>query len=152
MSRQPVVARGEKGKPYFPDIWNVHFSLSHSGKYNACAFYEQPVGLDLQEHISCNREAIARRFFHPDEYSYLKRNGFAPFFQIWTAKESYVKQSGDGLSGMMKEFSVVDAGGLRQELNGVYFAYQSLPDAFSMCICACTIPDIRMKILEEPPS
>ena len=82
----PVIAKGARGKPYFPDLPGLHFSLAHSGDFGACAVHGAPVGLDLQIHNESAREAIARRFFHPEEYAYLKMHDFTPFFQVWAAK------------------------------------------------------------------
>ena len=130
--------RGEKGKPYFPSLPSLHFSLSHSGQYGVCAFYRQPVGLDLQIHRECNREAIARRFFHLNEYQYLKEKDYIPFFDVWTAKESYVKYSGAGIAAGLRTFSVVDGHGLRNNLDGVRLIHHfnsKLPDNYSMCLC-----------------
>ena len=134
-----ALARKGKGKPYFPSLPGLHFSLSHSGQYGACAFYHKPVGLDLQIHRDCNREAIARRFFHSKEYHYLKEKEFTPFFDVWVAKESYVKYSGAGLGAGLQTFSVVDAHGLRDSLDGLRLFHHfnnGLPDNYSMCLCA----------------
>jgi len=139
------ISRDDKGKPYFPSIPDLHFSLSHSGDYGACAFYGQPVGLDLQLHTPCRREAIARRFFHPDEQTFLERHSFVPFFQIWTAKESYLKYTGDGLSGGLSKFSVVDGDALKTRMGDVGFYRLELPETYSLCLCTRVIPDVRIE-------
>jgi 4'-phosphopantetheinyl transferase len=163
-STQPAIKRGEKGKPYFASAPGLHFSLSHSGDYCACAFHTRPVGLDLQAHVTCRREAIARRFFHPQECAYLESVGFEPFFQVWAAKESYLKYTGAGRTGGLGTFSVADAGGLLGAMDvgdgglartiaaqaggqsrRVEFHHLPFRDDYSLCLCAESIPGARIE-------
>ena len=60
---EPALASGAHGKPYFPDAPQLQFSISHSGAYWLCAFSAAPVGLDVQQHRDCQKQALARRFF-----------------------------------------------------------------------------------------
>ena len=143
----PAIARDGRGKPYFPSAPGLHFSLTHSGEYGACAFFTQPVGLDLQSHTRCRKEAIARRFFHPEEYAYLEEKGFEPFFQVWTSKESYLKYTGAGFAGGLRTFSVADDGGLKAKAEGVEFYRREWPEGYSLCLCAETIPEVRCRCL-----
>ncbi|MGI5898692.1 MAG: 4'-phosphopantetheinyl transferase family protein [Christensenellales bacterium] len=111
------IKTGVYGKPFFPFMPGVHFSISHSGKYWACAFHGRPVGFDVQEHRECDFLSIARRFFHPDEYVKVERcckggsrsnEAEKVFFDIWSAKESYIKYTSRGLSQPMGEFSALN--------------------------------------------
>lgn len=43
------IACGPHGKPYLSDYPNVHFKLSHSGHFVACAICGRTVGLDIQK-------------------------------------------------------------------------------------------------------
>ena len=88
---EPALASGEHGKPYFPDAPQLHFSISHSGERWLCAFSDAPVGLDVQQHRACQMQALARRFFAPAEQKFLEQTAYAPFFDLWCAKESYLK-------------------------------------------------------------
>ena len=144
---QPLaIARGERGKPCFAGIADIHFSLSHSGSYVVCAFHGEPVGLDLQKHTPCKRERIAGRFFHPDEYVFLEKRGFAGFFQVWAAKESYVKFTGTGITGAegFRSFSVVAGDAMCSEANGVSYYHLDYADDYSLCLCAERIPSVAM--------
>ena len=143
MSRQ-AIARDRKGKPFFPAAPGLHFSLSHSGGYGACAFHVRPVGFDLQLHTECRREAIARRCFHPEEYAYLAKTGFEDFFRVWTAKESYVKYTGSGIAGILDKFIVADGDGMRDAMGDAEFYRRETPDGYSMCLCAAAIPEVRI--------
>lgn len=121
------VCRTERGKPYFCAS-PLHFSVSHSGRYWACAFYTAALGMDLQEHRSTNPEPVARRFFHPEERKHLEESGFTDFFDLWAAKESYVKYTGTGISDSFSGFSVLGGGPVR---------FYPIPfmDGYSLCVC-----------------
>ncbi len=45
----PRMVTGKKGKPFFPDRPELHFSLSHCKTAIACALAPAPVGVDVQE-------------------------------------------------------------------------------------------------------
>ncbi len=109
------IARTERGKPYFPNRPEVHFSISHSGELWVCAFSGRPVGVDVQQHVKKrgegDREAAGRfgrmadRFFHPREAVWVREEPYERFFRIWTAKESYVKYTGEGIGAGFSQFS-----------------------------------------------
>ena len=86
-----TLASGTHGKPYFLHAPQLHFNLSHSGRHWLCAFSGAPVGLDVQQHRACQKQALARRFFSPTECAFLERTAYVPFFDLWCAKESYLK-------------------------------------------------------------
>lgn len=100
-----IFARGEHGKPYVTNI-PAHFSISHSGKYTALAVSDRPIGIDLE--IIREFSAItAHKLFNESELKYIAGTSAARrksvmqqcFFEIWTAKEAYLKYTGEGLSG-----------------------------------------------------
>lgn len=58
------IARGPWGKPCFPNLPMLHFSISHSGEWWLCAFSDRPVGIDLQRCVSfVSPKTLSRRFF-----------------------------------------------------------------------------------------
>ncbi len=130
----------ETGKPFFRAMPEVQFSITHSGGYWACAFGCAPVGLDMEKHRQCKSGDISKRFFHPSEYEYLKSLGLdiKAFFDLWCAKESYVKFTGEGLSGL-GSFSVTD-GTINVEVRDIQFL-----NDFSMCLCSDKIEKIEIK-------
>jgi len=89
---------GENGKPEFENL-PLHFSLSHSGNYAACALWDKDIGLDIEFKAEYN-EKIAQRYFLQHEQDWLKgaENKNSVFAKIWTAKESALKIMGTGLS------------------------------------------------------
>ncbi|MBR2824554.1 MAG: 4'-phosphopantetheinyl transferase superfamily protein [Clostridia bacterium] len=107
------VAEGPWGKPYLPEHPEIHFSISHAGKWALCAVGDRPMGCDV-ERIGRGMEKMAERYFHPEELAYLKAFGGeedAPwqraFTRIWTRKESYVKMTGRGIGEAIGGFSVM---------------------------------------------
>ncbi|MCR5102099.1 MAG: 4'-phosphopantetheinyl transferase superfamily protein [Butyrivibrio sp.] len=109
--KNPDISFGEDGKPYFTDYPELHFSISHSGEYVACAFSDQEIGLDIQEERASNCDKIAARFYSPSENEYLNSIKNADlrkheFFRIWSAKEAYIKFTGLGIREGMTTFSV----------------------------------------------
>ncbi len=76
----------------------------HLGLY-AFAYSEYGIGIDLEliRPIS-NIISLAKRFFTEKEASYLEsllpREQIETFFQFWTAKEAYLKATGEGLMGL----------------------------------------------------
>ncbi len=111
-----TVEKDANGKPYFKDIPELKFSISHSGDMAVCAVSDLNVGVDIQEWRQLKAD-IAGRFFHPDETAYLRKlhasESEKGFFSIWCLKESYIKYTGEGLAGGLDEldFTPVLPGG-----------------------------------------
>ena len=98
---------GDKGKPHanLP----LHFNVSHSGEWVLCAVSNAPVGADI-ELIKPFRAGMVARYFTDAEAAYVwggnspldgnvtDADTCARFYRVWTAKESYVKMTGTGIS------------------------------------------------------
>lgn len=143
---EPALASGTHGKPYFPDAPQLQFSISHSGAYWLCAFSAAPVGLDVQQHRDCQKQALARRFFSPAEQAFLERTSHAPFFDLWCAKESYLKFTGEGLSGLEAVCTVSPEGGF-PSVPGVNLQLLPLFAGYSACLCTASPAEIREQFL-----
>lgn len=144
--RDTSLGIGAHGKPYFLHAPQIQFNLSHSGCYWLCAFSELPVGIDVQEHRSCRKEALAQRFFAPAEHTFLQKTGYDAFFDLWCAKESYLKFTGAGLSGL-KDTVVVTADGQFPAVPDATLRLLPLADGYSLCVCTGGPADIRMQML-----
>jgi len=140
----PAIACDPQGKPYFPGLPAVCFSLTHSGPWWMCAFGGEPVGLDLQQHQPCAREKLSRRFFHPDEDAFLRRGRYEDFYAVWAAKESYIKFTGQGMSRSLSGFTVVSGGALAAETEGVQLRFLPSLPGYSLCLCARRIGEVRV--------
>jgi len=91
------------GKPFFQNMRDMHFNISHCDGMVLAAVSAAPIGLDV-ERTGRRRdfEAIARRFFHAEEADEVARAGVRGeevFLRMWTAKEAMLKLSGRGISG-----------------------------------------------------
>jgi 4'-phosphopantetheinyl transferase len=89
----------------------IFFNLSHTEGYMTLAVTRYgEVGIDV-EMLASYQDRIARRFFHPDEYTWLQqleRAQQAPaFYRIWTIKEACVKALGYGLQFPLREIRTV---------------------------------------------
>ena len=99
-----LVAVDYKEKPYFQNVKDIQFSISHSGDWWACAISRETVGLDIQKEQKCRADRLARRFFHPLEVTWLEKNGYSHFCKVWAYKESYVKYEGTGMTLPFHQF------------------------------------------------
>ncbi|MBQ8638624.1 MAG: 4'-phosphopantetheinyl transferase superfamily protein [Lachnospiraceae bacterium] len=100
------------GKPYLKKEANFYYNLSHSGAWTVIAYGSSEVGIDIERMLmNTQREEIVSRYFTADEQEYILNGADARrsqrFYQIWTAKESYLKYVGTGLSRPLNSFSVL---------------------------------------------
>lgn len=107
---QPIIAYGEKGKPFFQNNNSLHFSISHTQGYIAICFHNKPIGIDI-EYLRKAKKEIVQRFFHPKEYEYLNQIQDQiilnqEFTRIWTLKEAFVKCTGEGIANNFKAFAI----------------------------------------------
>lgn len=144
---EPVVV-GAHGKPAFARHPELHFSVTHSGSWWMCAFGRQPLGLDLQIHQSYTEPAkLARRFFHPREDAWLAQNQYRDFFDLWCAKESWVKYTGTGFFEDPGAFSTVDEAHRFPRRPGVQLRLLPAPAGYSLCLCAASIGAVTVQRL-----
>jgi 4'-phosphopantetheinyl transferase len=110
--QQLTFSHNDCGKPFLVGYDRYHFSLSHAGRYVACATDDEPVGIDIEVMRQVDL-GIAKRFYSEDEKSFLfsrpEDQRQKAFYQIWTRKESYIKRDGRGLSIPLPSFSVFGA-------------------------------------------
>jgi phosphopantetheinyl transferase len=103
-----TIERESKGKPYFLHNNNLHFSISDTKDYVAIVLSNRRVGIDI-EYLRKGKRAVAERFFHPLENTYLTNQATSlqdfAFSQLWTIKEAYVKMTGTGIAN---NFSTID--------------------------------------------
>lgn len=107
-----TIATGPFGKPYLRDREDFHYNISHSGRWVVIAYGTTPVGIDVEKfRTNVKKNVIASRSFTDAEQAYLSCGDEVlrtkRFFQIWTAKESYLKYLGTGLHRSLSSFSVL---------------------------------------------
>lgn len=84
----PRMERAPGGKPFFPDLPQVRFSLSHSHGAAVCALHDREVGVDVELLRPAPRRLGAGM---TDE----------KFFRLWTAREATAKRAGRGLEFLL---------------------------------------------------
>lgn len=105
-----TICRHPKGKPYSPDS-RFFFNWAHSGAWVLAGVGPSAIGVDVE---SARREkswhAVAERFFREEEKKKIaaasKEARGDLFLRYWTMKESYLKYTGEGLAGGIKDVDV----------------------------------------------
>ena len=100
------IVYNQYGKPYFKDIKDKFFNISHSHDKVFIAISDKEVGIDVEykknDAALCMK--LAKRFYSDKEYSLLenaikKSEDYCIdlFYRLWTIRESFVKCLGTGL-------------------------------------------------------
>jgi phosphopantetheine--protein transferase-like protein len=134
-------AYDQKGRPFMQDVpYNICFT--HSGMLAACAVSDVPAGIDA-ELIRETSPALNRAVFAEPEYaSYAASEDPCRFLiETWTAKESYFKLTGEGISkaglqSVYREASKIkDAGGgVRAHLDTRILQCEA--ETYSLCVAS----------------
>lgn len=171
-----VIGRTDRGKPYFLHEPKLHLSISHSGNYWGCAIANQTVGFDLQQKEQPRQESpeemlrrhqkMANRFFHPQESEFVAKDCGYNFLTVWTAREAYVKHTGQGIDQFFSEHCVVpkdeldrlrisgDTDRVQWFAMGKYFQKMYFDREYVMCVCTdipceCTLIEFPNKIVRS---
>ena len=142
-------------KPCFPAYPDFCYNISHSAGVAVCAVSDHPVGIDLQMIPENPRNAmrIAKRFFSGEEQdalSALSDRGEQEalcclFCRYWTARESYIKLTGKGLTESFSSYSPdLEAGVIRVPGPGsstdsspaAYLTECPAPAGFCLTVCS----------------
>lgn len=103
------------GKPRLSDLLgdrNLQFNISHSHELALYSFTRgDRIGIDLEsERLHSDVIEIARRFFTNNEAAYLaslsEKQQISAFLQIWTAKEAYLKATGEGIANSLNKVEI----------------------------------------------
>ena len=126
-------ATTSEGKPYLVSNPDVHFSLSHSGKYAVCVIADHNIGVDVENRqrklLSEGKPekilAIARKSFSDREYQvFVNSSGeeqIEMFLKCWTRKEAVSKVYGKGLAMDFSKICEPDEKFLSFWLNEEYY-------------------------------
>ncbi len=100
----PDIGYLEHGKPYFIDHPNLAFNITHTDDYMAIIVSDNsPVGIDIETiKMRKNFIGLEEKILHPIERKWLnsQENYLNAFFILWSAKEAYLKATGQGLTGL----------------------------------------------------
>ena len=106
---------GEHGKPFVIN-GRVHYNISHCQNYVVLAVSEQPIGVDI-EIVREFSALLAQKKFTEQEVEYIAAAGREgrsmqqAFYEIWTAKEAYLKFTGAGISGGLNALTLTAQNG-----------------------------------------
>jgi 4'-phosphopantetheinyl transferase len=98
-------------KPTIPGPFT--FNISHSDDYLLFGITKDAdIGVDIEKHKNIEIERIAKRFFTKNEINSIlkeeKEKQKDVFFEIWTAKEAYVKALGTGIFHDLPSFCTIE--------------------------------------------
>lgn len=100
---------GPNGKPYLADLPpiyfdQIHFNLSHCNQGIALALSSEPVGVDIEAFDRYDENLIDMTMSAEEAASVRNsRNCDQTFIELWTKKEAFVKYTGSGIEGDVKE-------------------------------------------------
>lgn len=80
----------------------VFVSISHSGDFVASAVSDTPVGVDLEVIREFKPSVLKALSDEEQEFIEKSKDKSSAFLKIWTAKEAYLKLTGEGLKGFSK--------------------------------------------------
>lgn len=116
----------EKGKPELKGL-PINFSISHSGNYVAIALSKDPIGVDIQEIREIDDKLIGYVLNDAEISLINKDNKLNSFFEIWTAKEAYLKYIGIGLEKTLKSIDITNKKSLLKHIDAI--------NGYKICVC-----------------
>lgn len=82
---------------------NLCVSITHSGDYVACGVSDTPIGVDLEVVRQVSNLLLNKALNDEEKYFVNNSDGKnLAFLKLWTAKEAYLKFTGEGLGGLKK--------------------------------------------------
>lgn len=107
------------GKPFIKNK-SIFFNISHSEDFIVIAIDTMPIGIDIEK-IQKIDISISKFYFKKEEsefiYSFRENERLERFYEVWTLKESFVKNLGIGLQVDLDSFSVCNKGEIKRDLN-----------------------------------
>lgn len=97
----PAMETAAAGKPFFPGVPQVHFSLSHTAGLVAAAVDDRPLGIDVEK-LGPVLPRLGRRL-----------TGWTTeedFFRLWVRREARAKRTGRGILSMLDHEPPLEVG------------------------------------------
>lgn len=106
----------ENGKPHISERPDIHFNITHTGGLCAVALSDAEVGIDAERSVSLSKRRldnlVKSGYFSESEITAFGLRGHPTdeltrsFYRLWTAKESVVKCSGEGIAVGFKKLDI----------------------------------------------
>lgn len=133
----------QSGKPALKG-GTLHFNISHSKNYIACAVDTKPVGIDIETYRGISAPLI-KRVCTKEELEYIFKDSkeinntdtVRRFFSVWTAKEAYLKCTGKGLSGGLKGICVATKDGIKEVLTPNHKLLHITTNDYALSVVEC---------------
>lgn len=111
------------GKPLIPNSF-LNFNLSHSDNFLVVGISDKEIGIDI-ENIKLIDLGMAKIFCTNKELQQINNSAdkYYIFFQLWTLKESFIKNIGKGLSFNIKDldFNLDNLSAIQLRINNRLF-------------------------------
>jgi len=130
----------ENGKPLSDEIC---FNISHSKGLVCFARSEKEIGIDVEK-IREVDEKIIDRISSKDEKAYIKNE--QNFFEVWTAKEAFIKMIGSAISLNLKEIPSLPLNSFHTHGEGKYLTKTYKFKDYIISICLRTDKDYIFEI------
>ena len=127
----------DKGKPYIDGA--EHFSLSHSNGMCICALSECEVGADIEKMRELSDSMKARVLSDGD--------CLESAVHIWSAKEAFLKLTGDGIDGTIALTSIEAHGDKVTGEGRAAHLYQTMYGDFVISVCTFSETDIYLHVV-----
>lgn len=128
------------GKPFLKD-YGLYFNISHSGDWVVCALDTQPVGIDIEQIRNIDLSLIYR-CLSKSEINFIESLDdiykIPNFYELWTAKESYVKAIGKGIH-LFPDFTITlkkDNIHLLNNSSNIFFNKYFIDPSYRLCVCS----------------
>ncbi len=160
LGRRPAALEfelGPQGKPRVKQA-ELHFSLTHTGEHALVAVGSFELGLDAEEIRASRVDApLARRVMTAEEFETWtkasREDQVLAFFSLWSAKESVMKASGQGMSLGPDKFAVFLPGSLEVgasvEVDGRVWLPRTLANSADFALALAT--DRAVEIVRDAP-
>ena len=157
LTDNPIFEYNEHGKPSIVGHPEIYFNLSHCKEAVVCAISDKPVGVDVEGRREMG-DKVVKRVFSPYEIEAIMQSEEPfdiGFIRLWTAKESIVKYTKEGLSHGLDDIEI-DPGSYRIrkctgiDVENVYLS-RFEADGYYITVCsqyeqfckAISIPEIQ---------
>lgn len=123
----------------------LDFNLSHSGSKVICALSDKRIGCDIEKINEKDCLSIAERYFTQSEFNTImtcdnENKKAKMFYRIWTLKESFIKNTGLGLSLVLDSFelNLDNPVSINQSVdkNNYFFTEINTIDGYKCSVCA----------------
>lgn len=104
-----TIQYGRYGKPFLKEYPTIFFNISHCKCGCVVVVADELIGVDIQNIVPFSWD-VAERVCCLEELGVLKQRTHKDreFIKMWTMKESFLKMTGEGISGDLKSINTLE--------------------------------------------